>query len=71
MTAATHSQPSAVQTYVKSAIHLRLRTFWSDGGAGLPLTRIGRQASQARTCFEGLGSHQTARSGADRTIALL
>ena len=34
-----------------------IENVWSDG-ACLPLTRIGRQAAPARTCFEGLGSHQ-------------
>src|SRR5262249_23920525 len=67
MTAATYSQPSAVQTYVKSAIHLRLgadasKVRSSTFGAtapGLPLTQIRRQAAPARTCFEGLYRHQS------------
>ena len=66
MTAATKSQPSAVQTYVKSAIHLRIRAAFKAAaqnvrchGARLPLPQIGRQAAPAWTCLERLQPHQS------------
>ena len=67
MTAATKSQPSAVQTYVKSAIHLRLGSGGFKAaaenvgcdGARLPLPQIGRQAAPAWTCLERLQPHQS------------
>src|SRR5262245_1485194 len=81
MTAATYSQPSAVQTYVKSAIHLRLgadasKVRSSTFGATAPACRSprsgGRRRRRGRARLTGIddGSKEGSdgeRNGASRT----